>query len=178
MSGERTALCLGGGDTLRADLEAVGGPWDGVVACNEAGIEWPGELDAWVSLHRDKFNPWRARRRRRGFPPARLIVGSPGPREGKVDLVTEDRLPGMHRNGSSGLFAVKVALVDLGFDRAILCGIPLTRSPHFFGGQPWAAALGYRRTWAAIPPEFRARMRSMSGWTRVLLGGPADWARP
>lgn len=171
----KTALCLGGAASLFEDIELCPVAFDGVVACNEAGVEWEGELDAWVSLHRDKMGPWRARRERRGHPVAKCHVVTPGEHERRFDLVTESRFPGMSRDGSSGMFTAKVALCDLGFDRVVLCGVPLTRTPHFFPTQPWSAALGYRKTWSSIPEEYRARMRSMSGWTRVLLGSPADW---
>lgn len=170
----RTALCLGGGDTLHTDIAALRVKYDGVLACNEAGIEWPGELDAWVSLHSDKFGNWKQRRAAKGHPPAKLHVGHKA--GDKVDLVTPEYMPGMPMSGSSGQFVAKVALFDLGFDRVVLCGIPLTQTPHFFGGEKWRSANGFRKAWTTLPMEYRNRMRSMSGWTRVLLGSPQDWA--
>jgi len=188
----RTALVLGGAACLWDDIHAFWGlhgfdpapgnlvapekPWQGVVACNDAGAEWPGALDAWVTLHPRFWDRkgWKAKRAANGFPPARAYYAHEAARPPVPDdvTVTDYLFPGQDKSGSSGLFAAKVALIDLGFDRAVLCGIPLTRTPHFFGGEPWRSAENYRRQWLTVPEEYRARMRSMSGWTAVLLGRP------
>lgn len=181
----KTALVLGGAACLHDDLAAYRGPVDGVVACNDAGAEWPGELDAWVSLHPRHWTvklrvagvlqeAWKTKRAERGYPPARAYYAHQSARPPVPDdvTVTDYRFPGQDKSGSSGLFAAKVALVDLGFDRAVLCGIPLTETPHFYGGEPWRSAEAYRRQWLTVPEEYRDRMRSMSGWTAVLLGKP------
>lgn len=172
----RTALVLGGGACLHDDIAAYRGPVDGVIACNDAGAEWPGELDAWVSLHPRHWTGkgWKAKREANGYPPARAYYAHESARPPVPDdvTVTDYLFPGQDKSGSSGCFAAKVALVDLGFDRAVLCGIPLTVTPHFYGGEPWSHAESYRRQWLTVPEEYRNRMRSMSGWTRVLLGGP------
>lgn len=181
----RTCLVLGGGDTLHADLAAYEGPVDGVVACNDAGKVYPGHLDAWVSLHGSYFTSkgWLKAREAAGYDPAdRLFVHESvvksiehhDPELAKLIEVSTYNFPGHLPSGSSGLFAAKVALVDLGFDRAVLCGIPLTATPHFFDrpDQPWRPGPQYHHVWLSIAKEWRDRMRSMSGWTRVLLGPP------
>lgn len=195
----KTALVLGGAACLWDDINAFWGlhgfdpapgnliapekPWQGVVACNDAGYEWPGELEAWASLHCRfmETKGWRAERARRGYPEARRHIGhheafrgSLGKKAGLTpDLIASHYcFPGQPKSGSSGLFAAKVALIDLGFDRAVLCGIPMNGAPHFFGGDPWKPYEGFRRSWLEVPEEYRARMRSMSGWTRILLGPP------
>ena len=90
---------------------------------------------------------------------------------------TEFRFPGQTGTGSSGLFALKVALVDLGFDRAVLCGVPISEmAGHVTNGPVWGDAPHYREAWTEAAPEIIGRARSMSGWTRDLLGAPtADW---
>ncbi|WP_306150740.1 hypothetical protein [Roseovarius sp. MMSF_3281] len=174
----KTALVLGGADCLHDDIAAYQGEYQGVVACNDAGAEWPGELDAWVSLHPEFFTHKGWLDKRQGPPPKRLIAhpaAAQPHRRARLPAnveFTEYAFPGQTHSGSSGLFATKVALIDLGFDRAVLCGVPLTQTPHFFGGDPWKAADGFRRQWLALPEEYRDRMRSLSGWTAVLLGKP------
>lgn len=184
----KTCLVLGGGGTLHGDIRSYDGPVDGVVACNDAGIEWDGKLDAWVSLHPRYFElkNWYAKRKEKGYPDAEIMFGI---HEAKTGILatpgflsehitfTSYCFPGHSRSGSSGLFAAKVALVNLGFDRAVLCGIPMTTTPHFWDQTkaPWKAAEGFRAEWLNIPKEYRDRMRSMSGWTRNLLGGPNQW---
>lgn len=175
----KTALVLGGASCLWDDIRAYTGPVDGCVACNDAGAEWPGDLDGWVSLHPQYFTRKGWLEKRQGPPPKRIFAhtaaGTKTVQLGRYPAeieFTDYAFPGEHRSGSSGLFAAKVALVDLGFDRAVLCGIPLDKRPHFFDGDDWKAAEGFRSAWLNIPGNYRDRMRSMSGWTRTLLGSP------
>ncbi len=177
----RTALCLGGGSTLDDDLErfaALGIEHHGVVLCNDAGYHWPGEVDAWVSLHPNKLNQWAQRRRALGFPEARRMYGHID-KKAKADSCVHERVeyrfPNQSGSGSSGLFTAKVALIDLGFDRAVFCGVPLTETPHFFAKPMWKDAGLFRKAWMSLDDKWKDRMRSMSGWTHVLLGGPEDW---
>ncbi len=92
--------------------------------------------------------------------------------------------PGWNQ-GSSGLFAVRVALA-LGYERVILAGVPLDDSPRYHdtplrpidwpagGASDRAAAREkYRAAWRELEPELRGRVSSASGWTRELLGAPA-----
>lgn len=175
MANVRTALCLGGAHSLDEDIAAVRVPFHGVVACNDAGVVWPGKLDAWVSLHPEKFPEWIKARAAAGYQSGYMVVAQKEHRRVKIDLVTRDRFPGVTACMSSGIFAAKVALIDLGFDRAILCGIPLNPTRHFFDARPWASASGFARALLQTPDEYLLRLRSMSGRTRVLLGSPLDW---
>src|SRR5690606_42120362 len=68
------------------------------------------------------------------------------------------------------------ALPILGLDRVVFCGVPMTITPHYFGGVLWDIADHYFKRWYMIAPEFQARMKSMSGRTRELLGAPdKEW---
>jgi hypothetical protein len=184
-----TCLVLGGGATLHDDLERARKtvPFDAVVACNEAGIEWPGELRAWVSLHARYYSTgpnWRKQRADKGYPPAKAHYGHPEAFKGAnmPDVIATPYSFAGEKSGSSGLFAAKVALVDLGFDRVVFCGVPMDPIPHFTGRESWVprdtdgrtSAHGFRNSWLAVPQDYRDRMRSMSGWTRVLLGAPEE----
>lgn len=179
----RTALVLGGGKELDDDIRSVralGLEYQGVVACNDAGYHWPGDLDAWVSLHPEHFSRWAEKRRAMGYPEPTEYVSFREPpvhrKQWVLDRITDHLFPGCEKSGSSGLFAIKVALMDLGFDRVVLCGIPMTmEGAHFFNrNEPWNSAPNFRRWWQEIPQEYRDRMRSMSGWTKVFLGYP-EW---
>lgn len=159
------------------DVARLAVKFDGVVACNDVGAEWSGALDGWVTLHPKKFREWSAARERNGFARAGRMVGH-RPEVGLPDReieVSEYKFPGQQTSGSSGLFAAKFALVDLGFDRAILCGIPMSNRPHFFDDKNWMGHAGFREAWFGVPEVYRLRMRSMSGWTMALLGSPRDW---
>lgn len=172
----RTALCLGGADCVFDDVEALDLPFDGVVACNDVGAEWPGMLDAWVTLHPKNMPAWSAKRRKEGRAPSLLTYSNETEHALPNGCVgCGYKFPGQGGSGSSGLFATKVALLDLGFDRAVLAGIPLSAKPHFFDDKAWNGGEVFRPAWLQLRDEFRDRMRSMSGWTRALLGSPADW---
>lgn len=171
------ALCLGGAACVQEDWAAALalGHFDFVVACNDAMTIWPGKVNAVVTLHPEKLRGWRDMRRANGYSDVeRYLVHGECPPEW-AELV-EFRFPGQSDSGSSGMFAAKAALIDLGADRAVLAGIPLSRSPHFFDVHQWEAAVGYRAVWEALRPEYRARVRSMSGWTAEFFDRPtAEW---
>ena len=180
----RTALVLGGAGCVWEDLEAALelGEYHGAVACNDAGAFYPGTLDAWVSLHPDKFGIWASKRVAGGFGLPAAILGHLEASGRKalplcVTGRTEFRFDGQKTTGSSGLFALKVALVDLGFNRAVLCGVPMTaRDGHFFDTAEWRGDIAHQRGWLEVMPQIKDRARSMSGWTREKLGAPdEDW---
>lgn len=179
-----TCLVLGGASCLHDDIAAYAGPVDGVVTVNDAVTEWRGDVDAAVSLHPQFFEQkgWLAARNEKGLSAPRRVIGH---EEGKRVIgmrgvnvpgleFTPYRFPGQEKSGSSGLFAAKVALIDLGFDQVVFCGVPMTATPHFWDDrkEPWKSADGFRGGWLAAPEEYRSRMASMSGWSRILLGGP------
>lgn len=174
------ALVLGGAACLWSDLDAALalGEFDAVIACNDAAASWPGRLDAAVSLHPEKFGLWMTRRVATGYRMPERTFSFRAPNGGKGQYVTHQtpyQFPGQTQTGSSGLFALKVALTDLGCDRAVLCGIPLTADQaHFFDPKTWRAATSYRDGWKQALPQIKHRARSMSGWTAELLGQPDE----
>lgn len=180
------ALVLGGAACVWSDVEAAleMGEFSSVVACNDVVAAWPGKLDAAVSLHPEKFGLWLARRRKNGFADPRHIVGHEPARSNPrlPDCITgfsDHHFPGQTGSGSSGHFALKYALVDLGCDRAVLCGVPMSEDQaHFFDEKAWTAANPHRKGWNQSWHQIRDRARSMSGWTREHLGPPTrEWIR-
>lgn len=179
----RKALVLGGGACVWADMEAALdlGEFQAVITCNDVTAAYPGRIDACVSLHCAQWPAWLDERERRGFERPLTVFGHNEARGGlrtdRVDVFTEYRFPGQDRSGSSGLFALKVALIDLGYDRAILCGVPMDEAGrHTNDPRPWRAATTYRAGWVQSLPAIANRARSMGGWTADLLGRPdAAW---
>lgn len=175
------ALILGGASCLESDVEEWlsewgGGPWDGlVVAINDVGIVVTSRLDHWVTLHANKFPNWEALRREK-HPDA------------PTDYITWGRPDAMHYaqstervigTGSSGMFAAQIAITRLRCRRVVLCGVPMTRTPHFdasvvhVAGRPWREAESYwKNGWAKHQDMLRGKVKSMSGRTRELLGAP------
>lgn len=172
----RRCLVLGGSAALWQDVEAAKalGSFDGVVACNDAGTDWKGNLEAWVTLHPLKFPAWQKKRAARGYPTAKVHF-SHEDHDG-VDRVEHYRWPEMKTSGSSGLYAVKIAL-ELGFDRIVLCGIPLTKEAHYFDSKAWKQADTFKAAWLAVMNvHLIGRVKSFSGWTAEQLGTPdARW---
>jgi len=82
--------------------------------------------------------------------------------------------------GTSSLFGVWVAR-EVGCDRVVGCGMPMTMEPKFFNGMEghkWPAKQVdiYRKAWKDEAVELAKFFRSMSGWTAKLLGKPnAAW---
>lgn len=160
------ALVLGGADCLWDDLRALG-HWDGpVVATNDAGVAYPYRIDHWCSLHGDKLPAWRRMREARGL----NLDFTTWTRD--VHAEYADRTLSGWSSGSSGLFAVGVAL-HLGAESVVLAGVPMQADrAHFFDRAPWDDVGPYLQAWEARAAQMRGRVFSMSGWTRELLGGP------
>lgn len=89
-------------------------------------------------------------------------------------------------SGTSGLGACLVG-IGLGYQRIVLCGVPLDNGPHN-GEPPWrttafasseaAGAMGSDRNshWELAKVAFAGRVRSMSGRTKTWLGDAMEWA--
>ena len=168
------ALILGGGelvwDEVLAWEELYGRQWDGVVvAANDVGSHWPRALDHWVTLHPDKMVQWRKQRAAYRFSEDYETWGR---QRHHVDHTVRP-----WAGGARGMLAIQVAHI-LGCRRAILCGIPMTPSPHFTesiihaSGRPWKSVAGHWRAWNAHLDKMAGWVRSMSGRTQEILGTP------
>jgi hypothetical protein len=82
----------------------------------------------------------------------------------------------MTASGSSGLYAVK-CLMDRGFERIVLAGVPMQASgAHFFDAKNWDDVDAFTAAWREQLPRLQGKVKSMSGWTREILGAPtAEW---
>lgn len=184
------ALILGGALNVWREIdEALTlGEYVGVISCNDMIAQWPGSLDAVVTLHPEKLIGWLSQRERRGFRAPEKIFLKPEWRErcdrqqiARVEALepfeTEYRFSGQTRSGSSGLFAAKVALEDLGFAKAVGCGVPMDAGAmHILRQRRWGGAAAMQCGWEEALPAVIDRLKSMSGWTRELLGPPSpDW---
>ncbi len=185
-------MILGGAECLWEDVESlermIGGPWPGIViAANDAGYVWPRFLDHWVTMHPEKFQGiaqpdwddgspfigWEARRAANGYEGGYTRWGRRAPR--LVDRIVED-----WDGGSSGFLCLTVAH-ELECPRAVLCGLPMTETPHFHDeGQGkdgvWHVADRYWRCWVRSSYRIEGWVRSMSGRTQETYGAPTlDW---
>lgn len=160
------AIVLGGAETVWEDFAALG--MDGCVfAVNAAIPAHTGRIEHACTLHAENLGRWCRDRERAG-------------RNMDFDRWTHKAKTGCGPvnvrsdwGGSSGLFAVKIAR-ELGFERIVLCGVPMDARLHFDRPGEWPDCHHYRRHWLRMKDEISPFVRSMSGWTRELLGSPDD----
>lgn len=182
------ALVLGGARSVWLDVAAleriIEQEWPGlVVAANDVGVHWKRRLDAWTSLHPDRMTRADVRHPKRwSWLDQREQSGGNTPelwaRKNRfgVPNTVDDRFKG----GSSGLLAVEVAL-QMGAQRVVLCGVPMSQTPHFaesidHGPLPWKSADSHWRAWHRHRVILEERVRSMSGRTLDTFGAPTrDW---
>lgn len=154
------------------ELKATG--FDGsIMAVNDVGMYFDGPLNHWVSMHASYLAHWVALRKGHSMMGHECLTH------------TRESYPGIrvywdiqNYGFESGLFAAQVALC-LGYDQIVLCGIPQDGSGHFFD-PPWINSgehgdknsLKSFRNIVENAPELRQRVRSMSGFTKELFGGP------
>lgn len=186
-------LIMGSARCLWDDLKALG-DWPHERMClNVTGLLWRGEFRHWATLHPDVawFHPsspfWRFNRQNHvrpiwlhGSSYNAISIAKLGPNAAHVyEWPFERRL----RNGSTGLFGVEVALA-LGHDPVVLAGVPLDGSGYFWEPAEMPIWLGgfaqqdIHATWAERAALWGGRVKSLSGYTRQLLGGPEGVALP
>jgi hypothetical protein len=177
----KTLIIAAGGRCVWDDLRGCGYPSEpghDVMCVNDMIAYFPGKVTHAYSNDAPMLGNWvRARRpllaRAHGGPRHTFTCGVKGHHSSTVFLPW----PG---HGTSGLNAVYTGLW-LGYDRIILCGVPLDNSGHFFEPD-WVTSnfqnevadtdRGPRYWEQAARKVFDGRVKSMSGRTRELLGAP------
>lgn len=165
------ALIIGGAqgvwEELAEAIEFLKGRSFIIVAVNDAGHLYEGQIDAWATLHPEFVNDWRAARREAGGNnDYRMIVHANRRALFDVEVVPQTW------HASSGIYAAQVAIDALGCAGAILCGVPLDpERGHIAADGEWTEFPMYRpgvvKAHAAGAP-----IRSMSGWSASVLGQP------
>lgn len=185
----KVALVVGCADCLWDDAYKAQvflkdlGIHDYAVCCVKlAGVHWKGPFDVWASLHPEFMLKYLMHRRSLKQPdPSEIVVppdnelGLSGKAAVGFDKVLHSwRWPGQNASGSSGLYGIKV-MVDRGY-KVVAAGIPMTTQKHFSRKQQWLQRDSFFGGWREAKPHIRDTVRSMSGWTKELLGEPtAQW---
>lgn len=165
-------MILGGASCVWDDYAALK-PLVGhhfLIAVNLAGVMVPDPLLAWVTLHPENLGDWQ--RQRKG-PQAHYVVTHRRTHGiGRTPTVVNEKW-----GGSSGLYAVQVALDLFQFEKVVLCGVPIDpHEGHIDGANDWPHGHHFRGKWNWAAPEISPFVRSMSGFTKDLLGSPDfDW---
>ena len=147
-------------------------PWKGEIMCvNDVGMHLHDRVRHWVTLHAEYMPGWMAFRRGHLYGSG----DSPMTHGHKAKPGIEVLWPIDQLGGTSGLFAVFIGLL-LGYEEITLAGIPMTGSGHYFD-PPWYGSEFADKPsqnvwkWAALN-VFEGRVKSLSGWTKALLGSP------
>ncbi len=148
-----------------------------VFGVNDVGMYLP-RMDHWVSLHADNLGAWKAVRWQNAFSQEKTQYHSVTARP-VVDHLWEGLTPLFCL---SGYFAMQIAHI-MGASPIVLCGCPGEAGPRFFEsharpdfgyGSGTAGGDSSIRTQLEHEmkrlPEFKAKVRSMSGWTREFFG--------
>lgn len=166
----RSALIIGGANTLPRDRYAALELFtpDLIIACNHAGRDEHGPVDHWVTMHPELFPHWIAAREAGGHPPA-VQLWHARHKQSRVESK-----PVESWGGSSGMLCIAVAF-ELGVERIVLAGVPMEKANrHYDDPRPWNEARQYHPAWERRVPQMRGRVKSLSGWTRDLLGEPTE----
>lgn len=186
LAGSRTSghlIVLAGGRCVWDDwLQAKRLGFQGdLMAVNDVGCYIHDQLAHWVSLHKEYFPYWTFWRRNHAYnTPVRHTHAHVSVKRNipEVDIWWDLEFPG----GSSAMLAVLVGLA-IGYDRILLCGVPLNRDGHFFE-PPWQKSPEIDNypdqiVWQMQREKtFENKVRSMSGKTQTWLGPPTEeWIR-
>jgi len=149
-----------------------------VFAANDVGM-YLDRLDHWVSLHADHLMPWKQARWLHHKGPEDVRFHAPQMRDG-IDYVWDGLTPMF---ALSGYFAMQIAYL-MGCEPIMLCGCPGDRTRRFFeadsrrdfgyGNHPEGRDTGCREQLEQAmkqQPDFKAKVRSMNGWTKAFFGG-------
>ncbi len=166
----RDAVCIiGGGSDVLADYAAARklSHQHDVLAVNDMIAEFPFRIKHAASVHPNRLPGWLNQRGYRKYnTPTSVWSNIRG--NGVSNIVSDDW------RGSSGLYAVRVAL-EMGYSKIILCGVPMqAEAGHYLRKKPWLQCEWFVDRWPRYCP--RDNVRSMSGYTRELLGAPSrEW---
>jgi len=76
--------------------------------------------------------------------------------------------------GSSGMLCIAVAF-ELECTHIVLAGVPMVKlNNHFDDPKPWFECRQYHSVWKKLQPKLQGRVKSLSGWTKDLLGEPTE----
>ena len=173
----RVAIVVGSADGVFNELRfALRHAPDALIfAVNDVGMFLP-KVDHWVSLHSDNLGPWKTVRWAHSLVQEHTKYHSVDPRP-YIDYVWDRQTPCF---ALSGYFAMQIAWI-MGASQIVLAGCPGERKRRFFEMTPRDFDYGSGTEGEGVRlqlinemerlPDFRAAVRSTSGWTRSYFGG-------
>ena len=176
-------IIVGSGRCVWDDLEKLWPITDDVMCVNDMIIHYPGEIDHVFSCDGYMLKHWWDARR----PPYRdqfKKIPQFHTVNNDQDVPKGYNLWAFAGGGTSGLAAC-FAGIGMGYEHIVLCGVPIDNEGHYWEA-PWgktnfqreiANSTGQirgdgRRFWVNAKEKFNGRVKSMSGYTKKLLGAP------
>ena len=161
-------LIIGSAPCVYADIERaqVFGDFDVMAIGIDALDKYSGAFAFVASNHQEDIMPIHAVMLQRseacGYNGPYLMIA---PEHWRGVQIVEPYRPPSGSSAITGAFAA----IRLGYEKIILCGCPLTgNAPE---GNPYEA---FRPGWETHRAVFDGIVKSMSGWTRDLLGAPTE----
>jgi len=171
-------LCiLGSASCLSRDFNGLN--WQGdVMGLNDVPVYFSGSCTHWVSLHPEIFQYMLPLAHKRIVNQVSKDVHY----DKRIETHSNAKWPGVDhvwkfewKGGSSAMFAVQIGL-NMGYDRIVLCGVPMDNSPRFtelclvdYKHVDYAYKEGLN-AWEEALPQLKGRVFSQSGNTEKLLG--------
>lgn len=175
----RPAVVCGNATGVFGEMETAVATYPGAVifGVNDVGMYLP-RMEHWVSLHTDHLGAWKAVRWLHAHQQEKTEYHGVDPRP----FIDHDWSSLRPLFALSGYFAMQIAYL-MGAERIILCGCPGVALPRFFESGPrkdFGYGSGPHSSDGSVReqvvqemtrlPDFKARVRSMSGWTREFFG--------
>lgn len=171
---EPIMIITGSAPCVQEDIDALAGlghyRCDWMAVGLDAVDKYPWPIKYVVTYHPDDLPGIHQRRKAFGGNLDFDVINYDPPRQ--VSELVKDgvvvlSVPYKSPTGSSALCGA-LAGIQMGYERIILCGCPLTDAKYIV----------FQAGWTAKKAELNDRVRSMSGWTRELLGAPTEeWLR-
>lgn len=134
------------------------------------GVSCPyeGYVKYFATYHIKDIPEYKIKRTRLGFNIDYKIISHRNELKYPVDFVFEYKPP----SGSSALLGA-IAAMSFGYKKIVLCGCPLE------GVNPKQSSYAmFRKGWTVHKNEVIGKVKSMSGWTKELLGEPTrEWLK-
>jgi len=169
-----TLLILGTGRCLKDDLSKCNEPVVDVATVNDAAMYYPGYTKHIFAIHSEMIPHIKAMRAVRKYSSNSFTHTLYMPNRNHFSDFAWDINP---FGGTSAMLAVLAGLY-MGYDHVILAGVPMDNSGHFWDIAEDEVMVGLdgeniRNFWKMMNDEvFNGRVKSLSGWTRELLGNP------
>jgi len=165
-------VVVGCAECVWDDISSVSFNGKDVLVLSDMGMFFPGTITHWASCHPNIIVGGKLVRDQRRYHEDFLshIPDYAAPKIGDVTWT----IPKLA--GTSGMFGTLIG-IGLGYTKIILAGIPLNRSGHFWNPKIKVKfdKSGIRLSWQQISQKiFNNKVRSLSGWTRELLGSPTE----